>query len=50
MKDFIEKNPKLVGGLIGLILAGLLSLAGIKMSDVCAVEKTEAPAAAPVAQ
>lgn len=37
MKEFIEKNPKVVGSILGFLLAGLLSLAGLKMSDVCSV-------------
>jgi hypothetical protein len=43
MKEFIEKNPKVVGSILGFVLAGLLSLAGLKMADVC-------PAAQAVAQ
>jgi hypothetical protein len=39
MKEFIAKNPKLVGGILGMVLAGLLSLAGLKMADVCAVSE-----------
>ena len=35
MKAFIAKNPKLVGGILGAVLAGLLSLVGLKMVDVC---------------
>ena len=35
MKDFIAKNPKVVGSIIGFILAALLSLVGLKLADVC---------------
>jgi hypothetical protein len=35
MKEFIAKNPKVVGSIIGFILAALLSLVGLKLADVC---------------
>ena len=50
MKEFIAKNPKLVGGILGAVLAGLLSLVGLKMVDVCPPCEPAAVVEAPAAE
>jgi hypothetical protein len=50
MKDFIAKNPKVVGSVIGFVLAALLSLVGLKMADVCPAPEAPAAVEQPIAE